>query len=66
MYIYTINRRNEEIMELQNINQTYENFVTAYYSEDAEIFFSFGKLLNEKLINKYFNQLTKEKQLLGE
>lgn len=57
---------NEEIMQVENVEPTYENFVTAYYSGDAETFFSFGKLLDDKLINKYFNQLTKEKKILGE
>lgn len=53
-------------MQLENIDLTYENFVTAYYSSDAETFFSFGKLLDDKVINEYFNQLTKEKKLIGE
>ena len=53
-------------MPLENVETTYENFITAYYSGDAEIFFAFGRLLNDKIINKYFNQLTKEKEILGE
>lgn len=53
-------------MQLENVELTYENFITAYYSADAETFFAFGKLLDDKLMNKYFNQLTKEKELLGE
>lgn len=50
----------------ENIQKTYENFVTAYFSNEAEIFFGFAKSLDDKLINKYMNRLTKEKQLLGE
>ena len=53
-------------MELQNIELTYENFVTAYYSGDADTFFTFGQMLEKKEVNKYFKQLEKEKKLLGE
>lgn len=51
-------------MQLENVELTYENFITAYYSSDAETFFSFSKLLEDKLITKYMNRLTKEKKLL--
>lgn len=58
-----MNNTNEYFKE---IDKTYENFVTAYYSGDAETFFGFGKFLQDKLITKYMNRLTKEKKLLGE
>lgn len=55
-------------MELQNTNiePTYENFVMAYYSGDADAFFKFGQTLEKRVVNKYFRQLETEKKLLGE
>lgn len=53
-------------MSLENVETTYENFITAYYSGDADTFFKFGQILEKSSVNKYFRQLEKEKKLLGE
>lgn len=56
-----------EIIETDfaGVEKSYENYITAFFSGNAAVFFGFCSYVNdEKLVNKFTDQLTIEKSYL--